>query len=213
MVTKYSRMQHSRVSWHTRWICIITGISAIKIFWDKMKNCLCESRYPYTCFCMRQKIFCHEWEPKQKNTKKLKVQKTLKKKIRQRLSLTFDPFIPKFWEVRQIANPFHPPAWAIFGPQINYLIFNLCIFYAFKCCFDCSLCRTRCEFYISIMLRYWKLKLIQNEKKTCFSVRMEWVNRLINICTEGYRVWSTESLRHTFCTLTTELGIWDFVVL
>ena len=32
-----------------------------------------------------------------------------------------------------------------------------CIFHTFKCCFDCS-CRTRCEFYVEIMLSSWKLK-------------------------------------------------------
>ena len=45
-------------------------------------------------------------------------------------------------------------------------------FYTLKCCFDCSLCGTRCEFYIAIMLMFLK-KMCKNEQK----VRLEWINR------------------------------------
>ena len=48
-----------------------------------------------------------------------------------------------------------------------------------KCCFDCSLCRTWCEFYIAIIIKFLKLKNepenINQRRKNCFAVRLEWV--------------------------------------
>ena len=36
---------------------------------------------------------------------------------------------------------------------VNCSILQKCIFDISNCCFDCSLCRTRCEFYIALVFR------------------------------------------------------------
>ena len=55
-------------------------------------------------------------------------------------------------------NPFHPTG-PFMGHQINFLNWFINVFfYILKCCFDCSLCKTRCEFYLVNMLRSQKLK-------------------------------------------------------
>ena len=60
------------------------------------------------------------------------------------------------------------------------------MFYSSKCCFDASLCRTRCEFGIAIMLRSSKVKnaieKCKKSGKSCFAVGKEWVN-----CKKIYR--------------------------
>ena len=54
------------------------------------------------------------------------------------------------------------------------------MFYFSKCCFNASLCRTRCEFGIAKMFSLKNLKIAQknvkNPRKSCFAVRKEWVN-------------------------------------
>ena len=53
------------------------------------------------------------------------------------------------------------------------------MFYFSKCCFNVSLCRTRCEFGMAMCsgLRNLKiaLKNVKNPGKRCFAVRKEWV--------------------------------------
>ena len=53
-------------------------------------------------------------------------------------------------------NPFHPTGPFLAPKLIILIVFNW--FIISQCCFNVSLCSTRCEFAIAIMFRYWQLK-------------------------------------------------------
>ena len=57
-------------------------------------------------------------------------------------NLIVEPRLLIFLSQLNLLNPFHPT-----GPFAHQ------IFHTLYCCFDCSLCRTSCEFYLAIMLR------------------------------------------------------------
>ena len=54
------------------------------------------------------------------------------------------------------------------APKLIILIKCLIDIYFSMCCFNVSLCRTRCEFGIAIMFRSYKFK---NSIKTCKKIR------------------------------------------
>ena len=53
--------------------------------------------------------------------------------------------LPTSYSSLNFLGPCHL-TWPLLAPKLIILLLNYCIFYALKCCFYCSLCRTRCEF-------------------------------------------------------------------